>query len=128
MRRPTTEPEAYRWWRDTLAGLRPARHEDDPQCGFYKTRVVRGGPWVGVAIWLEQDIDPETGELTAPETFAAICNGQNRRPEWIRRNWTYFRPISADDYDALIGFQSSISEMAATNARLDLAAMAPIAP
>lgn len=128
MRQATTEPEAYRWWRDTLAGLRPARHEDDPQCGFYKTRVVRGGPWVGVAIWLEQDIDPETGELTAPETFAAICNGQNRRPDWIRRNWTYFRPISAADYDALIGFQSSISEMAATNARLDLAAMAPIAP
>lgn len=128
MRQPTTEAQAYRWWRDALAGLRPARHEDDPQCGFYKTRVVRGGPLVGVAIWLEQDIDPETGELTAPETLAAICNGVTRRPDWIRRNWTYFRPISDADYDALIGFQASIPEMAATNARLDLAAMAPIAP
>ncbi|MGN7869586.1 hypothetical protein [Paracoccus sp. 22332] len=128
IRRPTTEAEAYRWWRETLAGLRPARHEDDPQCGFYKTRIVRGGPWVGVAVWLEQSIDPETGDLTEPETLAAICNGQPKRPAWIHRNWTYFRPITSEDYDALIGVQSRIEEMAATHARLDLAAMAPIAP
>lgn len=128
IRRPTTETEAYGWWRDTLAGLHPPRHEDEPQCGFFKTRSVRGGPFVGVAIWLEQAIDPETGELTEPETLAAICNGETKRPAWIVRNWTYLRPITAEEYDALTGARNSIEEMAATHARLDLGAMAPIAP
>lgn len=128
IRQPTTEASAFRWWRQALAGSAPQRHEDEPQCGFYKTRVVRGGPWVGVAVWLDQPIDPETGELTGDECLAAICNGQAKRPDWIKRNWTYLRPITSEQYDALIGVQGSIAEMAATHARLDLAEMAPIAP
>lgn len=128
IRAPSTEAEAFAWWRDTLAGKRPPRHEDQPEPGFYKTRMVRGGPWVPVAIWLEQTIDPETGELTEPETLAAICNGEPKGPRWLARNWTYLRPVSAEDYDALTGARDRHEEMAATHARLNLAAMPAIRP
>lgn len=125
IRQPSTEAEAYRWWRDTLAGLRPPWHEDDPQPGFYKRRMVKGGPWVPVAIWIEQELDEETGELAAPEELRCIVNGQPTDPV---RTWTFCRAISAAEYDALTGARASIEEMAATHARLDLGGMDPIAP
>lgn len=125
IRQPTDRTTQYDFWRRTVAGERVERFEDEPQPGFYKRRMVRGGPFIPVEIWLEQEIDQETGELTAPEVMRAICNGEIRDPLSL---WTYCRAISAEEYDALIGVQSSIEEMAATHARLDLAAMAPIAP
>lgn len=34
-----------------------------PVAGFYKRRLVKGGPWTGVKIWFGQPADPWTGEL-----------------------------------------------------------------
>lgn len=36
---------------------------DRPQPGFYKTRLVRGGPWVAGRIYEIPPLDPDTGEL-----------------------------------------------------------------
>lgn len=36
---------------------------DQPQPGYYKTKLVRGGPWVPARIWWEPPLDPVTGEL-----------------------------------------------------------------
>lgn len=125
IRQPTNMDAAYLWWRRSVSGERVPRIEDEPHPGYFKRRMVRGGPFVGVAIWLDQEIDPETGDLTAPEELRAIANGQPVDPV---RVWNYARPISLDEYDALTGARDRIEEMAATHAAVNLGAMAPIRP
>lgn len=52
---------------------------DDPQVGFYRTRLVRGGPWVGVQIFWQWPTDPHTGEqLDRSPTMIALVNGEPR--------------------------------------------------
>ena len=126
MIRQPSDPEAiYSWWRRSVAGERVPRIEDEPQCGFYKRRFVRGGPFVPVAIWLHQEIDPETGELTAPEELRAIEIG---RPVDPLRAWIYARAISEPEYGALTGVRDHHDFMAATHVAVDLGEIAPIRP
>lgn len=125
MRSPTSLDVQYDFWRRSVAGERVPRTEEDPQAGFYKIRMVRGGPFIPVEIWLEQEIDPETGELTAPEELQAICNAQPCDPLDV---WTYCRAISAEEYDALTGARQSIPAMGDTHTKLDLGQMAAIRP
>ena len=125
IRQPTDLDAAYAWWRRSVSGERVPRIEDEPMPGYFKRRMVRGGPFVPVAIWLEQEIDPETGELTAPEELRAISNGQPTDPV---RAWLYARPISLAEYDAMTGLRDKIPEMAATHAAVNLAEMAAIRP
>lgn len=125
IRQPTDLDAAYSWWRRSVSGERVPRIEDEPMPGYFKRRMVRGGPWVPVAIWLEQEIDPDTGELTAPEELRAIANGQPTDP---LRVWLYARPISLAEYDAMTGLRDEIPEMAATHAAVNLAEMAAIRP
>jgi hypothetical protein len=41
----------YAYWRNALAGVAMPIHDSDPQPGFYRKRVSRGGAFVPVAIW-----------------------------------------------------------------------------
>lgn len=44
------------WWREELLApgqMLPAV----PQCGFYQTRLIKGGPWVPARIWREPALD-----------------------------------------------------------------------
>lgn len=125
IRQPTTKTAQYDFWRRTVAGERVPRFEDEPQCGFYKRRMVKGGPFVPVEIWLEQEIDPATGELIADERIEAICNGQPCDPVKV---WTYCRAISAEEFDALTGVRERIPDMAVIDAALNLGRMAAIRP
>lgn len=125
IRQPTTRAEQYDFWQRSVAGERVPRIEDEPQCGFFKRRYVRGGPFVPVEIWLEQQIDPETGELTADEELRAVCNGERCNPLTV---WPYCRPIPLEEYDALTGARDAIPDMAATHVAIDLGQMAAIRP
>lgn len=125
IRQPTPREAQYDFWRRTVAGERVPRFEDEPQPGYYKRRMVRNGPFVPVEIWLEQSIDPETGELTDDERLRAICNGEPRNPTAI---WSYCRAISVEEYDALTGAHANIPDMAATHVALNLSEMAAIRP
>lgn len=125
IRQPTHPDAAYAWWRRSVSGERVPRFEDEPMPGYFKRRMVRGGPFVPVAIWIDQETDPETGELTAPEKLRAIVNGRPVDPMHV---WAYARPISRDEYDALTGIRDRIEEMAATHAAVDLGQMAPLRP
>lgn len=100
MRRPTTQDEAYAWHRAALAGERPPVHEGHPQCGWYRRRLVKDGPWVPARIWLHQVLDPETGELAEPEAFVCEVNGEDRMPyaEWT---WLARHPISEGEFDRM---------------------------
>ena len=125
IRQPSDPDALYSWWRRTVSGERVPRIEDEPQCGFFKRRFVRNGPFVPVAIWMDQEIDPETGELTAPEELRAIENG---RPCDPARAWIYARAISEQEYDALTGVRDHHDFMAATHVAVDLGEIAPIRP
>lgn len=118
MRRPSTRDEQLAWHRATLAGERPPRIEDVPECGWYKRRYVKGGPFVPVLIYLEQEVDPETGELVDDETFRANCNGEAVDPAKV---WNYCKPISEEEYEALVALHERDAMMAATHAPVDLA-------
>lgn len=123
MRRPTPASQAYAWHRAAVAGVSPETHEGDPQCGWYKTRLIKGGPWVAARIWIEREIDA-SGELAAPEQFRCEVDGQRRNPYSM---WTYLTPISRAEYDALLHRRDMIPVMQASMAAVDLVA-APILP
>ena len=124
MRMPTPPSRAFAWHRAYLAGEAPPTHDGLPECGFFKTRLVPGGPWVAARIWIEREIDPQTGELSAPEEYACEVDGQRRNPN---RMWTYLKPISRAEYDALLHRRLMIPSMQASMAQVDLIA-APILP
>jgi hypothetical protein len=103
MRKPT--PNAYEWHANRLSGREdgwPITHE--PQCGFFKQRLVRGGPWVGVHIGYSFLTD-ENGELVSDEVLTCTVDGKPADPEQV---WTYVakRPISSEEYRFLMNLSA----------------------
>jgi hypothetical protein len=96
MRQPTSTAEAYAWHRAALAGDEPAT-DDTPQCGWFKRKMVRGGPWVPARIWLFSEIDDATGELVTDEILQAEVGGRFADPEDLWP-WVCGNPISEQDY------------------------------
>ncbi len=45
----------YEFWRMALRGGKQAVHELNPQCGFYKRRLVKDGEWLPIAFWRNKD-------------------------------------------------------------------------
>ncbi len=117
MRRPSTYLEAFRWWLDALAGRDVERLDGIPECGFYRMRNVKGGPWVPVKIVLEREIDHDTGELAGPERYIAEYEGRRVDAIWV---WERVSPISRADYDRLVEWVASDDVMAASMVALDL--------
>lgn len=103
MREPTPLYEAYAWHHATLTAEfpedRPPVHEGEPQCGWFKVRLVKGGPWVPARIWIEQEIDPETDELLTDEVICCEVAGKSVDPqEWFPR--LAVNPITEAEHDA----------------------------
>lgn len=124
MRRPSTARQLYMWHTLALRGDSAPRHDGFPECGWYKTRFVQGGPWVPVQIVVEREIDPQTGELCSDERLFAITDGERRPAESI---WLSLRPISRTEFDDLENHRRSNPAMLATNVKIDLTA-APMRP
>ncbi|HEV8036164.1 hypothetical protein [Yoonia sp.] len=125
IRQPTSKAAQYAWYRAAIAGREPPRHDGMPEAGFYKTRLVKGGPFVPIRIWLDQEICPVTGELMADESLRCEALGQSRNPETI---WTYLRPIPRAEYDALVDLHRSMDLMAAVNAPINIEDVRHAAP
>lgn len=123
MRRPSTSAHLYAWHRAAVAGLRPDTYETEIQCGWFRTRMVKNGPWVPGRIWIERQIDMATGELTCDETFRAEINGErwSAHAAWGR---LCGNPISKEAYDRLVATQRAMPEMAATHASINLSTKA----
>ena len=45
----------YAFWRAALRGGKQPVHESNPQCGFYKRRLVKDGEWLPIAFWRNKD-------------------------------------------------------------------------
>lgn len=118
MRQPSTFSELYRWHNAAMAGKNPPVHDGEPQAGYYKRKLVRGGPWVPARIFIEREIDPETGELASDEVLCIEVDGTRRRDPAY--HWTYLTPISRQEFQALTEEHKTNAIMQATHARIDL--------
>lgn len=79
-------------------------YTDRPQPGFYKTKLVKGGPWVPVRIWWEYPVDPHTGEtLDRSPTLRCEKNGEAADP-WATWMWCADKPITEEEYQIMRGF------------------------
>lgn len=117
MRQPSPMARLYAWHRAALAGHAPPIHEGLPECGWFKARMVKGGPWVPVKIYVQRDIDPETGELTSPEVLRCEVGSEERDPA---RMWTYLTPISRADFEALAFLITNTPQMFDPRQKVDL--------
>ncbi len=124
IRQPSSVSALYAWWNAALRDPSTPRHEGVPEAGFYKTRLVRGGPWVPVRLYVEREIDPETGELLGPERIVAECEGERSNAAKL---WLHLTPISRAEFDELTERPKSIPAMAATRAAVDLT-LSPMRP
>ena len=104
MRKPSSDASLLDWHTNALAdkALRlPIEIDyDSPQPGWYLGRMVRGGPFVPCRIYLEQEIDDETGELLGDETLKCEMNG---RPRGVYEQWIWLagEPITEAAYNHL---------------------------
>lgn len=103
MREPTDQSELYFWWECALAGLDVSYHENQPECGWFKTRerldYKKYGPWLPVKIWLHSTVD-EHGNLEGDEQLMAFRDGLGVDPldVWV---WCCRNPISENEYEML---------------------------
>ena len=102
IRQPTPLKALYAWHRAAIAGEAPPMHEGAPECGWFKTRIVKGGPWVAVEIKVEREIDIETGELASDERLVAVANGNELSSAELVGLWTHLRPIPREEHSALV--------------------------
>lgn len=74
---------------------------EEPQPGWYRTRLVRGGVYVGARIWLDAERCPESGDLLSDEVLRAEVDGKPADPHdvWMR---CADEPVSAEEYAFLI--------------------------
>lgn len=95
LRAPTPDP--YAWHRQAIAG-RGQREPiaDEAQCGWFKRKLVKGGPFVPARIWLVQDVG-EDGELLDDELLQCEVNGQYADPV---DQWSYLcgQPITEAEF------------------------------
>lgn len=117
MRQPSPAAQLYAWHRAAISGDAPPIHDGLPECGWYRRRMVKGGPWVPVRIFVRREVDTETGELLGPEILVADVDGKLDDPV---RHWTYLTPITKAEYDALLFRQSTVPGMADSQKPLDL--------
>ena len=119
MRTPTPHAELYAHHAASLRGERPPMFEDEPQCGWFKMRMIKGGPWVPVEIWIDQHIDPVTEELSAPEQMLCEVGGEASP---LSRAWPRCsnKPISCEAYYALVHDEGLTETLQATHVAVDL--------
>lgn len=118
MRQPSTFSALYRWHSAAIAGECPPIHDGEPQAGYYKRRMVKGGPWIPARIFVEREIDPETGELASDEVLCIEVDGTRRRDPC--EHWTYLTAITRQEFQALTEEHASNAIMQATHASVDL--------
>jgi hypothetical protein len=108
MRHILSDADLLTWHRAALAGDDTARTED-PQCGWFKRRLVKGGPWIPARIWLYQPI--EDGMLVGDAVMQCEVNGVYAEAE---QQWTWIcqNPIPEREFDYLTALISWTAEFA----------------
>lgn len=120
IRQPTPMARLLAWHRAALTGVPMAIHEGEPHCGWFKTRLVKGGPFVPASISIQRDVD-ENGELASDERLICEVNGARRDPV---KTWLSIckNPISRAEHCNLQDLQCRHPQMAATHVPIRLRA------
>lgn len=100
-RNPAREPDS-----------RPPRIINQPRPGFFKLRLVKGGPWVPSRIYAYRP------RVAGTDHLAAHVNGEHCE---VDRVWLYGHPISEDEYRRMLS-----SPHAQPKRAVNLAAAAPL--
>lgn len=79
-----------------------AHRVDQPVPGRYRRRLVKGGPWVPVLIFVPCPIDPYTGEQLDRSRRLLCLVGEDWADAWEQWTWVAGQPISRIDYDLMI--------------------------
>ncbi len=82
--------DAWEWWRNALSGQLGPIHEGHPQQGFYRVRDGKQGPFLPVAIWINED-----------DQWIAVRNGNEVRADDIW-TWCCRNPITEEAYYAAL--------------------------
>jgi hypothetical protein len=92
----------------------PSVDPEVPTPGCYRTRLVRGGPFVALRIWLGPSIDPATGEEVTDRGHRWQCtlNGQ-RVPFWDYWPGCARDPISQAEHDRIVAESATMDEASA---------------
>jgi hypothetical protein len=123
-REPSSHDKLYAWHTAALAHVAKAGTmkgfegrivADDPQCGWFRRRLVKNGPWVPARVFYDQPINPETGELEGDEVLICEVAGERRNPadEWT---WLANHPISQEEYLSMVS--SAFAEPAGNSTNL----------
>ena len=106
LRRPTPAKQLYAWHTNAVRGhlAEDMPLTEDPQCGWFKRRLVKNGPFVAAQIWMYQPIDPATGELEADETLRCEVSGKfaEAADQWV---WLCQNPIAKAEFDYITATQ-----------------------
>ena len=113
MRRPTPHDQAYAWHTNALKGVYGDEiviNPDEPKCGWYQRRLVKGGPMVPARIWLFSETDTGTGELLDEELLQCEVNGERAD---ATEQWSYLasHPITEQQFRYL----TALAEYARTH-------------
>lgn len=103
IRVPTCPAAAYAWHERALAQVAAdvqIEIPNDPQPGYFKRRLVKGGVFVPAKIWIDQEVDAQ-GELVADEVLLCEVAFRRRDPfeEWF---WIAPNPISLEEFRRMI--------------------------
>lgn len=101
MRQIYSDQDLLAWHRNAMRGLLAEDlpiDGNEPQVGWYKRRLVKGGPWVPARIWLVQHI--EDGCLVGDSSIQCEVNGKyaDAEQEWT---WLCRNPISEAEFNYL---------------------------
>lgn len=82
-----TNISQYEWWNKAVNGIIGSIHEGDPQSGFYRMRLSKGGAFVPVAVWIDDN------------GIQCQINGVNS-PDKAADKWTFYckYPITHEQY------------------------------
>lgn len=90
----------WRWWHEAVAGFHPPINISEPHCGYFKTKLVKDGPFVPVHIFWRGPKD-EHGRPTGDEEMVCLVNGKEAD---VLETWTRVadRPIQLAEYEYLV--------------------------
>lgn len=114
MRKPTPREKLYRWHTDAVTakqfGLEVEINPDEPQCGWFKRRLVKGGVFVPARVWMHQPVDQD-GELVGEEVLQCETDGQCRdaNDQW---SWLADNPITESEFNFLTATRKWCTENA----------------
>ncbi len=109
-------PAPLLWWTRQAKGKEPLdKWPEEPQDGYFKRRLVRGGPWVAARIWREREKDFLTNKHTDFDILHCEVAGKRRNAaqQWeALGRW----PITKADFDYLVKHSEWAKQHAPTTA------------